>query len=272
MSEDKQVKKIYFEPSTFETIDRSVSEYFENLNLYADTNKGRKKVPILWATSERAFLTKDSKEIRDKQGALIFPIISIKRNNISKTLASKGIFVGNIPESSGPQGGSLSISKVINQARTNAFATADSKKIHGQENYRRNNKKVVYRTVTIPMPVNVEMTYEITIRTEFQQQMNELLLPFLTIPGTVNYISLTHSEHRYEGFIEGQLNSADNLSSYGNEERKFETKFNLRVVGYIVGQGNDREKPFFSITENPVEIKIPKETVIFDPKELEKYF
>lgn len=271
MSEDKQVQKIYFEPSTLETIDRSLFEYFEKLNLHTQTNKGKKKVPVVWATSERAFLTKNSKEIRDKQGALIFPVISIQRTSVSKPLASKGIFVGNVPES-GPDGGAVSISKVINQARSSAFATADAKSKTGQLNYPRKNKKVVYKTVSIPMPVNVELNYEVTIRTEFQQQMNELMLPFLTTPGTINYISLYHAEHRYEGFIEANLTPGGNISNYTNDERRFETKINIRVVGYVVGQGDNREKPFYSITENTVEIKIPRETVILDPKELEKYF
>ena len=65
--------------------------------------------------------------------------------------------------------------------------------------------------------------------------------------------------------------SQDNLNNFSGEERKFEVKINLKVVGYLVGQSHNREKNFFTIRENFVEVKLPKETVIIDPKELAKY-
>ena len=40
--------KLHFEPSTIETIDSSVLNYFESLDLVSDTNEGWMKVPIVW--------------------------------------------------------------------------------------------------------------------------------------------------------------------------------------------------------------------------------
>ena len=108
------------------------------------------------------------------------------------------------------------------------------------------------------MPVNVEPTYEIVLRTEYQQQMNDLLLPFITSPGTINYVRLESEGHYYEGFLQDQFSPRDNLSDYTSAERKFETSINLRVVGYLVGQGKNREKPHFAVRENAVEVKILK--------------
>jgi hypothetical protein len=272
MSEiNNKYDKIYFDPSTIETIDRSVYGFIRDLKLYADTNKGRIEVPVLWGTAERGFLTKEAKEARDQQGALIFPVITVRRTGITKPSPGSGIFIGNVPPNSDHQGGSLPVMRIINQEKTSNFATADAKKKHGDENRPRNNKKIVYKTVSAPMPVNVEMMYEINIRTEFQQQMNELILPFVTKPGTVRAITLTHAKHRYEGFIDGQYQIGDNLDNYNNEERKFESKINLKVIGYLIGEGKNGEKPFFSVRENAVEIKLPKERVIIDPKEIDKY-
>ena len=274
MSENnKNENKLYFEPSTMENIDRSVYEYVESLKLSARTNEGYKVVPVLWGTSERAFLSKSDKEARDKQGMLKLPVISIRRTGFSKPLASKGIFQGNIPEEPDEKGGSLMVSRVINQEKTNNYARIASKKHSGKEAHPVDvkNNKVVYKTISAPMPVNVEMTYEITIRAEYQEQMNSLMLPFVTTPGTINYVNLTSNGHRYEGFLQPDYSSSDNLSDYSAEERKFETKISLRVVGYLVGQGNNREKPHFSVRENFVEVKIPRESVVIDPEELEKY-
>lgn len=263
--------KIHFEPSTIESIDRSVHDFISNLKLHADTNKGRQLVPVLWGTSERAYLAKKSKDARDKQGALIFPAISIKRTTMSKPAPSTGLFVGNIPGYPDEQGGSIQVMRVINQIKTSNFASADAKREHADQNYPRKNKKIVYKTVSIPMPVNVELSYEIVIRTEFQQQMNELILPFLTRPGTVRAVQLKYEDHRYEGFFDGQYSLQNNLDNLGEDERRFESKINLKVIGYLIGEGANGEKPFFSIRENAVEIKLPKERVIVDPEELKKY-
>ena len=264
-------REIHFEPSTIESIDRAVYDYIEDLNLFTDTNEGSKKVPVLWGTSERSFLTKSKKEVRDQQGTLKFPLISVRRTSMSKPLASGGAFQGNVPENSDKQGGSLVISRTIHHKKTSEFANADAKRTYGQDNHPRENKKVVYRTVSAPMPVNVEMMYEVTIRTEYQQQMNELMLPFLTLPGTINYVRLKSGQHKYEGFIQSDFQSKDNLSDYTSSERKFETTITIKVIGYLVGQKNNREKSQFSVRENFVEIKLPKEKVITDPEELLKY-
>ena len=265
------LRKVHFEPSTLEDIDRSVYNFVNDLKLQVQTNKGAKQVPVLWATSERSFLSKNEKELRDGQGALIFPIISIKRSSFTKSLRSSGVYQGNIPEVNDEKGGALSIIRKIYQDKTKNFANADAKRIYGQENYRYDNQKVVFQTISIPMPVNVDLMYEITIRTDYQQQMNELLLPFATRPGTINYVKLTSGEHKYDGFIQDQYSSQDNLNNFSSEERKFEVKINLKVVGYLVGQARNREKNYFTIRENFVEVKLPKETVIIDPEELAKY-
>lgn len=271
MKDQEMPIKKHFEPSTIENIDRSVLNYVEALNLFTDTNQGFEKVPVLWGTSERSFLTKDDANARDEQGLLKLPIISIRRTSFQKSMPSKGVFHGNVPENSDEQGGSLAISRVINQTKTTAYANNGARKSAQDSSKPYDNKKIVYQTISAPMPVNVEITYEIVLRTEFQQQMNDLMLPFVTKPGTINFVRLEDSGHRYEGFLDSQFSLKDNLSDYTSEERKFETSISLRVVGYLVGQGKNREKPHYSIRENFVEVKLPKESVITDPKELEKY-
>jgi hypothetical protein len=141
------------------------------------------------------------------------------------------------------------------------FANADALKLYGQKNYPSQNPKIVYKTVSVPMPVNVEVMYEITLRTEYQQQMNDLMTPFATRPGTVNFVRLIEKDHKYEGFIQESYSSSDNLADFSGDERKFETKIQLKVIGYIVGEGKNREKPHYSIKENAVEIKIPRERI-----------
>ena len=269
--DDKIPKKIHFEPSTIESIDRAVYEYVSKLKLSTDTNEGFKEVPVIWGTSERSFLSKREPLDRDNQGLLKLPVITIRRTGMDKAMASKGIFQGNVPENPDEQGGSLVVSRVINQEKSSAYAEALRKRTTLGRGAPIVSSKTVYRTISAPMPVNVEMSYDIAIRTEYQQQMNDLVLPFATKTGTINYVKLKSNGHRYEGFIDGQFTTQDNLSDYTTDERKFETIIKFRVIGYLVGQDKNREKPHYSIRENFVEIKIPRESVIVDPKEIEKY-
>tara|TARA_R100001510_G_C7647880_1_gene205217 strand:+ start:1118 stop:2332 length:1215 start_codon:yes stop_codon:yes gene_type:complete len=261
MSEQDLSRKIHFEPSTIETIDKSVLNYMEKLDLFTNSNDGWRKVPIVWASAERAYQVKKNKELRDGQGMLKFPIISIKRNSIVKDMGSKGVFQGNVPEIDKKDGGSLAVGRVVYQDKTSKFANADALRLHNQSNYPRPNPKTVYRTVIAPMPVNVTVMYDITIRTEYQQQMNELMLPFITTPGTINFVALSEGEHRFEGFIQGDFQNNDNLADFSSDERKFEVKIPLKVIGYLVGQEDNRDKPHYSVRENAVEVKIPRERI-----------
>ena len=46
------------------------------------------------------------------------------------------------------------------------------------------------------------------------------------------------------------------------EERKYETKLNFRVLGYILGNGPNNEKPKVETRQNFVSVKIGRERVI----------
>ena len=129
-----KLKKVHFEPSTIENIDKSVLSFLQKLNLSTDTNEGSKKVPIVWGSAERAYQTKKDKDIRDSRGMLRLPIISVSRTSLAKSMPTKGVFVGNVPENSDEQGGGFFISRIISQKTTRKFANADAKRLNKQEN------------------------------------------------------------------------------------------------------------------------------------------
>ena len=66
----------------------------------------------------------------------------------------------------------------------------------------------------------------------------------------------------FEGFIES-YDSSNNLNTLAQEERKFETKVSIKVLGYITGDGSsNQETPKIVTKESIVEIKIPRERVV----------
>ena len=131
-----------------------------------------------------------------------------------------------------------------------------------KKNFPRENNKIVYEWISIPMPVHVDITYTLTIREEYQQQMNEMVTPFITRTGTINYFALREHGHLYEGFIQESIALSNNLASMSQEERKYETAVPINILGYLIGEGPNQETPKMVIEENAVEVKLPRERII----------
>tara|TARA_B100000287_G_scaffold236633_1_gene222762 strand:- start:839 stop:2047 length:1209 start_codon:yes stop_codon:yes gene_type:complete len=255
--------KIPFEPSTIESIDRAVMSFVNNLHIATDTNKGRKKVPVNWVSPERAFQSKKGEELRDKQGALILPLITVAREGITKDLARKGAVYSHIPEINDAKGGAIPTRRFVNQKKTANFANADARLMKGQINFPRPNAKVVTQTVSVPIPVYITCDYSIVLRTEYQQQLNEMMAPFIVKPGGINHLILRDGIHKYEAFVQSQYSNESNVSDFSDSERSFSTTVQIQVLGYIIGEEGNREKPFYAIRENIVEVKLPRERLIF---------
>jgi hypothetical protein len=261
------VKEEVLMPSTIETIDAAVYEYFnDKLNIFSTTNKGWNKVPVIWVSAERSFQTKNSRKLRDKRGLFKLPVITIERKNISKDMSKKGAVFGNIPSNADKAGGAITVARRIKQDKTTNFARSDSHRLKNQLNYPRKNSKVVYQTVTVPLPVYIEVAYEISLRSEYLQQMNEMMSPLLANAGSrnagANYIVLKKDDHIYETFFETDYALESNVSKLEEEERKYETKVNTKVLGYLMGAGKNDPQPKIVYRENAVEFKFPRERAI----------
>ena len=254
--------------SSFEDIDLSLYNFVDNtLNLHTTTNKGIEKVPIIWVGSERAFQVKNNRDYRDSVGKLRLPLISIERASIEKDKAFKGNIQAHVPVDKGVreyrQGAFKLVSK-LNHEKTRAFQAAEAKKKKGQAYYPHDSKKFVYDEFYIPLPVYVKVMYNVVLRTEYQQQMNDLVMPFIARPGQLNHFVLRDNGKMYEAFIES-YDATNNINALGQDERKFETKVSIRVLGYITGDGSaNQETPKVIKKETIVEVKLPRERVMLE--------
>jgi len=272
---DGKIKQVTFMPSTIETIDQAFFKFIdEELNISSTTNKGFKKVPVIWVSAERAFQIKRDKGLRDDKGVLKLPMITIERKAMKKDPDMKGVAWSHIPEINDEKGGALVVARRIKQDKTSNFLNADSARLEGsmsaadvgegQQNFpSKNPGKVVYQTISIPVPTYVVVDYAISIRTEYQQQVNEIIAPFITKTGQINNFFMDHEGHRFEGFIQGDFGQASNVSTLGEDERMYEVPITIKVLGYLIGEGPNRERPKLSVRENAVEVKTPREKVIF---------
>ena len=264
-------REITLKPSTIETIDYAIYNLInDGFDLHTTTNAGFKKVPVLWISPERAFNSKD-KEIRDSVGKLKLPLITVERTAMSKDPTFKGGYQAHVfPNLNGPRGYRKHprlVSRKISQRATRKFASTESRKESDQQNFPTDNKKIVYEETYAPIPTWIKVEYSVKLRTEYQQQMNSLITPFATRTGNINALFAEYDGHRYEVFIEGDYTQTNNTSNLGEDERSFDTTVKLKVLGFLLGDGDNEEAPKIVTKETIVEVKLIRErTIVGDKK------
>jgi len=262
------LKELGMLASTMESIDMAIVSWLkEDLDLSATTHEGFTSVPVLWQTPERSFQVKNEKSLRDAGGALKLPLISIERTGVTKDPAQKGGFQAQIFSTrKNGKTGRLTIAKRIKQDKTRNFAVASGTRTNSggvlQKFYPRVNSKVVIQSLSIPIPVYVNVNYKILIKSEYQQQMNQLVEPFISRPGQLNSFVMRRNGHLYEAFIEQNFTHTNNMSNLDEDMRMFSTEISIRVLGYLIGEGDNDERPLIRIEENTVEITFPRESVV----------
>ena len=237
----------YILPSTLENIDSSLYEWVnETLNIHTTSNNGWSKVPVIWGNAERSFMVKNYKDRRDDEGTLVYPLIT------------------NLFRNPDVKGGVIAIAKQIKQDKTANFVNNDTKIATGAINFPKQNRKntAVYEILYIPYPTYLDMTYQITLRTEYAQQMNDLVTPFMTKTGGFNFFLLRKNGHQYESFIQSNFNLETNAASLNTEERIFTTKVEIKVLGYLLGEDKNEPQPKVVVRETAAKFEMQRERVI----------
>lgn len=259
--------------SNIENVDFAIYDWLDKkLNLSCNSNDGFKKVPVMWVTPERAFQVKHNKEFRDYDGTLNLPMITAERISIVKDVKNNATYYTNLP----PNNNRHIVARRINQKKTSEFANASREREGSVIGFvkRRKNEKVVYQYDSMMLPVYATFTYSITLVTQFQQQMNELVQPFLSITGSTRYFLVERDGYKYECFIEPNFDIKNNISSMDEEERRYITNITIKVLANLIGQDENETESIIKTYENAVELKFPRENVILSktlkvPKELQ---
>lgn len=260
------LKEVQFMPSTIETVDFALYDWLnEDLEVFCTTNEGWKRVPLIWSMPERSFQIKNDKDLR-KKDVFVLPAISIERTSLEKDPNFKGVAWSHLPRQNDAKGGAITVARRIQQEKTSNFANADAERLFKQKTYPFKNEKIVYETITMPLPTYITVNYKLTVNTEYQQQMNEIVTPFLAYTGQINNFFINRDGHRFEGFVQGDFGLENNISNLSEEERNFKTTINLKVLGYLMGSDKNDEQPKMTIRESAAEIRIARERVILGDK------
>ena len=205
------------------------------------------------------------------------PLITLGRTAVTKEPDFRGSVYANIYPVQDPRGGTIEIARRLKQDKTAQFMNAKTKRGYGPDQMVRSKgfntskrnmtaDKTVYEIISIPLPTWVKVQYKISIRTEYQQQTNELMRPFFTIAGNSRMPSRIFNEgHYYEVFIDGGFANGSNMEDMGTNQRNFETDITLEVLGYLIGAGENQENPKIIKRENAVKVVMGPEQSIIDP-------
>jgi hypothetical protein len=262
---NKSTKQKALSPSTLETVDFALYNWLnETLDVYTDSNEGRRKVPIIWITAERAFQVKNDKELREIDSQSIsYPAMVVERTSVSKTNANERVIPGNIFPQMDSKRGAFPLYRRVVKDKTQNFQNAEAKRFTQQQQdtfplpFEAN--EVVYETFYTGYPVFLNMNYTIKIRTIYIQQLNEILLPFQRFTGGINQFNVTYEIHKYEAFIEDDYSIESNSSNLGGDEKKFDAEIKIKVLGYVTADGINQSTPFVVSRESPAKVRFIRE-------------
>jgi hypothetical protein len=285
-----------------EDVDRALFDLFDkNLAFEVHVNEQTIKVPVVFAAGERFALTRRQKPIRDKNNALILPLIAIKRSSVGFKTESDA---GGVPISF-RQNTDYVVKKRLSQSDrdyqniVNKFSLKNQDNVASRKNFldnsaspgygaipgtiasRRNGPGIAFGTgrlnfaldnsisnnifevITIPYPIFVQLNYEITFWTQYMSQMNQILETMLikTSGQGREFQIVSNKGFTFTAFLMGTLTSGDNFENFTATERIIRYTFSVRVPAYILA-------PRHPGLGNPARVFQTAPDVVFDTYEI----
>lgn len=212
-----------------------------------------KKPSVIFATGERFATAKQLKPLKDKDGRIILPAISIRRRGIEQTtedINGRGI---------NQQTGTLTISKKLAdkdrdfQNYLNKFALEnmnlpETSRETGIDQYEEDviqggllqpklkSTANIYEIYTIPQPQFFTATYEIVFWTSFTEHMTYMIETFMSsyLPQDKMFRINTEKGYWFLAYVEDQMASGDNFDDFKDNRRVLRYTINMKVKGYIL--------------------------------------
>jgi len=269
----------FFPEAGIEQMDRALFELFDKrVSFQVKVESQSTKVPVVFSTGERFALTRRRSPIRDRNNALILPIISIHRMNI-ETQPSQGGY-GTAISYRNQQ--SYVIKKRLDNRDRNYQNIVNKIGIKNQKNVasragfldndifpgniakaarvasRRNDKNLtfiddpsgdllrndignnIFEIITLPYPKFVTVSYEITFWTQYTTQMNQMIETMISqYDGqTYGFKITSKSGYEYVAYVKSPMSNADNFSDFSQDERIIRYTFNVVIPGYLLATNN----------------------------------
>ena len=258
----------YLPPCGLEDIDKALFDLFDKEIQFSISQKSEsRKVPVVFATGERFALIKRKKPLKDENGALILPLISIRRTSIEQSSSVEKLAdVGDLVIKRRLSARDPVYQNLINRqdlrhqenvrsSDNNATSADPISSKPGTVNSRRlpvqtasggpvisNNagSHHIYEVITIPFPHFIDVSYEITFWTSYTSHMNQMIEKFVgSYTGTRNQFKIESEKgYWFVAYPDVSVSNQDNFDDFTNDERIIRYTFNMKVPGYIVASQN----------------------------------
>lgn len=232
----------------------------------SDNGGGNQKaVPMVFAVGEKWSMIKSGRAIRDIEGALILPLVTLRRTGLeqsSNDMTSRGMnqHVGQIVVKQKLDSKDRAYQNIINKLgipNADDVASERDESDEGNLNTLREGTKVnsldgdvrdgallapklgnnVWQIITIPTPQFYTALYEITIWAQYTEHMNQLIEKLMSsyLPTGNRTLRLNTSKgYWFIAYFDEGISSEDNSEDSTGSELIRKYKFTVRVPGYLV--------------------------------------
>ena len=258
---------------TIEDIDRAVFDLFDtDLPLYYTYKNQTKKMPVVFAAGERFALIARKKPLRDKNNALILPVLSIMRTSvmaenemglasnqsvpyiIRKKLSRKdAAYQRIINKSNLKNSDDLPATDALLQSdKTLPLTGAKPGRIATRREPYPSNQSIrrgqlltkdigdnIFEVIEVPPPQFITASYEITIWAQYVQQMNDITMAITTNMQSYagrTFRLETKKGYTFVAYLDSNFDPGNNFDDFTDDERIIRTSFSLKVPGYVLGQ------------------------------------
>jgi len=219
-------------------LDEAVFYYFkEVIKPFVYQNGGRRNVPIIYGSPERWKSFQRDGYYRDKKGAIMLPIIVVKRDSIAKDRS------------------------VYNKLDANGVNLYSSfQKRYSPDNFYNNfsvlnNKKPIKEHYAVAVPDFVTLEYSCIIQTYYMEQLNKII-------EACEYASDAYwgnpERFKFRAFID-QFTTATELTQ--GKDRLVKGTFNIQLRGYIIPDTIQKEMHSINKWNSKSKVTINFETI-----------
>jgi len=233
-----------------EEVDRAFFEFFNTqLPLYykdVEADGKQLRVPVIFSTGERFAVGSKKEPKRDRNGALMLPLVSITRSGIEQE-HTKGGGVSDrynemvVKKRISPNDPSYQLavnSNSLKNARGSNDGNSGGISPVGDQLLKPNlDGNHVYEVFVIPNPKYFTIKYEVTFWGQFMQQVNSMvssLMGSYIQPGGRTAKIESKTGYWYVAYFDQAFNLDNNLSDFSDSERIVKATISAEVPSYLV--------------------------------------
>ena len=220
-------------------LDEAVFYYFNNMiKPFVYQNGERREVPVIYGAPERWKSFQRDGYYRDKAGAIMLPIIVIKRDSLTKDRSVANKLDANQPNLYGVWSKQFSPKNFYSN-----FGTL-------------NNRKPVEKYHVVAQPDYVNLEYSVLVQTYYMEQLNKII-------ESCEYASDAYwgnpERFQFRAFIDSFSTSTELTQG---KDRLVKGTFNIRMRGYILPDTIQKELNSTKIYNSKAKISITTEAVV----------